>query len=243
MVPPNDTISILMPAYRLADTIGENIDRVARLSDALGEIEIIVCDDGSDDGTGAAAVAAAAMHPNAIVLSHEENRGKGAALKTAFLASKGRIVVFLDGDLDLPPGQVPSFIERFEALGVDGLVGSKRDAMAAIEYPAIRRVLSNTYTTIVHVMFRLPVRETQTGLKVFTRDALDDVMPVLQVNRYTFDIELLVRMNRLGMRLAETPVMLGAGAATTGLSAGTLVEMARDTLLVWLRSFRWPKRG
>jgi hypothetical protein len=66
-------------------------------------------------------------------------------------------------------------------------------------------------------------------------------MPALQVSRYTFDIELLVRMSRLGRRLAESPVTLGPGAAATGLSLGTLVEMVRDTVLVWVRSFRWPK--
>lgn len=234
------SISILMPAYRLVKTIGGNIERVVAVANQLGDAEVVVCDDGSDDGTAGAADEVALRYEHVTVVSNPVNRGKGGALKTAFAASTGETVVFLDGDLDLPPEQLPSFLQAFAESGTDVLVGAKRAAMARTDYPALRRILSLIYMSVVRLLFRLPVTETQTGLKVFKRSVLAPVLPGLSLERYTFDIELLGRIHRLGGRIDAAPVELGPEAAQ-GLSTGTLLEMARDTIRIWLHSFRWPR--
>jgi glycosyltransferase involved in cell wall biosynthesis len=224
-----------MPAYNVGSVITENVARVAKAMIGYDSVEIIVCDDGSTDDTGRAADEAAAEIHGARVIHHASNQGKGAALRTAFVHSTHTTVVFLDGDLDLPPEQLPAFIERFRALGVDALVGEKSAAMNETSYPAVRRILSKLYSTIVAVLFRLPIRETQTGLKVFRRESIEAILPALTINRFTFDIELLGWMVKRGATVAQSPVQLAPAAATTGLSMGTLLEMARDTLLAWWR--------
>ena len=229
-------VSVIMPAYRLASTIGSNIDRtVAALAD-VGDHEIVVVDDGSDDGTGDAARAAAAAHRDVVVVSYQPNRGKGAALQRGFATSTGETVVFLDADLDLPPEQVPAFVMKFEDLGVDALVGAKQRAMAPETYPPLRRILSRIFTGTIQLLFRLPVKETQTGLKVFRRKPLEDFLPELAVKRYSFDLELLVRMDRGGYEIAEAPVVLAEGASATGVSIRTLVEMGWDTARIWVQT-------
>ena len=235
MIPPVSGVSVLMPAFNVGEVIAENAARVAKAMIDFSDLEIIICDDGSTDGTGRAADDAAADLEVVRVVHHETNRGKGAALRTAFDASTRSTVVFLDGDLDLPPEQLPVFLATFAERGVDALVGEKSAAMSDASFPAIRRVLSKIYSGVVAVLFRLPVRETQTGLKAFRREAIEHVLPDLTINRFTFDIELLARLVRRGATIEGAPVDLAPTAAATGLSIGTLVEMARDTLLTWWR--------
>ncbi|MDX1468517.1 MAG: glycosyltransferase family 2 protein [Acidimicrobiia bacterium] len=229
-------LSILLPAYNLEAVIASSIERVAGLAGALGEIEIVVCDDGSEDGTLAEAKAAAERTGHAQVIHHEHNRGKGAALTTAFEASTMPTVAFLDADLDLPPEQLPDLLDQFRDSGADVLVGLKQAAMEPGHYPGYRRVLSKAFSGAIRVLFRLPVEETQTGLKLFTREALESVLPKLSVERYAFDLELVVALRRAGFDIIGAPVVLAEGASSRGVSARTLWEMGRDTVRVWLRA-------
>ena len=233
---PRAGLSILMPAFNLADTIGTNISRTVAATSALEDIEIIVIDDGSADDTRSKAEGAATNFNTVRVVGHTPNQGKGAALQAGFAVSSGSIVLFLDGDLDLPPEQIPAFLEVFRVSDVDGLVGKKQGAMEPGSYPLLRRLLSRTFSGVINLLFRLPVRETQTGLKVFYREPLVEVLPHLRVKRYSYDLELLVRLHRRGYTLQEAPVELAMGASASGVSVGTLWEMGRDTLRIWLRT-------
>ena len=234
-------VGILMPAYNLAGSIGANVDRVVHATRSWRHVEIVIADDGSDDATRTEAAAAAARLDGVTVVGHTPNRGKGAALQAAFAASTAETIVFLDGDLDLPHEQLPAFLDRFHEAGTDVLVGTKRAAMGSGRYPFSRRVLSKIFSLVIRLLFRLPVGETQTGLKAFRRSPLGEVLPGLRVKRYTFDLELLVALNRRGATMTEAPVELAEGASDTGVSVGTLWEMGRDTLRVWIRTLR--RRG
>jgi glycosyltransferase involved in cell wall biosynthesis len=231
-------VSILMPAHQLESSIAKNIERVAAVVSGWENSEIIVVDDGSTDDTRGFADKAAAATEMVSVVGYDINRGKGGALQEAFAHSEGSVIVFLDADLDLPPEQLPSFLDRFAELGVDALVGAKRSAMVPGRYPTLRRILSIAFAAVNRVLFRLPLRETQTGLKVFKREALESALPKLQTVRYAFDLELLVRIRKAGGTMAEAPVTL-APASSSGLSLGTLWEMGWDTLKIWVRSLRW----
>lgn len=237
--PAGEGVSILLPAYELVDQIADNIARTASAVAQVPGVEIIVCDDGSNDGTGDAARFEADRHKNVSVIGHEPNRGKGAALLEAFKVSRGETVVFLDADLDLPPEQIPGLLDRFARSGADVMVGAKQHAMAQGRYPGPRRFLSHVFGSVVALLFRLPVTETQTGLKVFNRPALVDTMPRLKIRRYSFDVELLARIHRAGFSIVETPVELSEGKSGHGLSVGTLWEMGRDTFRIWWDSRRW----
>ena len=117
--PPGDVrLTVVVPAYREAGRIG---DTVTRLRAAVGEAEVVVVDDGSEDGTAAAATAAGADQ----VLTHERNRGKGAAVRTGVLAGHGRTVAFTDADLSYPPEQLLRLVAEVEG-GWDVVVGSRR---------------------------------------------------------------------------------------------------------------------
>ena len=236
--PSHTRVSLVMPVYRLADDIGPNIARVVRALAPIPDFEVIVADDGSEDGTRAAAETEAARHPAVVVVGHAENAGKGRTVQEGVAVSTGDVIVLLDADLDLPPEQVPGVVHRFLSLGVDALVGSKRGSMRSGGYPWLRRVLSRIFSFVTRVGFRLPVSETQTGLKVFRRGPLMEVLPDVEVGRYVYDLELLVRMKRAGYEIAETPVTLEVATSGSSVAAGTLWEMGRDTVGLWFRMRR-----
>ena len=231
-------VSVVLPAYRLGESIAPNMVAVA---EALPGAQIVVVDDGSDDDTYESALQAAAGMKRALVVRHEQNRGKGAALQTGTAATEGSTVVFLDGDLDLPPAQVPGLLALFAERDADVLVGAKQEGMSDGRYPWKRRALSRLFSSVATTLFRLPVDETQTGLKIFRHSVLEKVFADVRVIGYAFDLELLVRANRAGFRIIQAPVDLRIGASSQPLSVSTLWEMGRDTLRIWLWSVR--RRG
>jgi glycosyltransferase involved in cell wall biosynthesis len=236
------SVSVVMPAFQLGNVIAANIERVASVLSSLPvAVEIIVVDDGSTDKTLSEALEATSEMPGASVLSHPSNRGKGQALFTGARAAKGDLIVFLDADLDLPPEQLPALLDGMG--DADVLVGAKRDSMAAGRYPFIRRILSRLFSLATVGLFGLTVTETQTGLKVFRREVLEIVVPRMRIDGYAYDLEMLVRAQRAGFKLTQTPVELGPGASTAALRAGMLWQMARDTarLQWWVWTGRVPR--
>ncbi len=231
-------VSILMPAYKLETTIADNIDRVVAVVGSWKNTEVIVIDDGSPDDTRGFAEKAAVRSDIVAVVGYATNRGKGGALKEGFKYATGDTIVFLDSDLDLPPEQLPTFLDAFYQANVDALVGAKRAAMVSGRYPVLRKFLSLTFSAVNRLLLRLPVHETQTGLKVFRRAVLEQVLADLETERYAFDLELLVRIRKGGGTMTEAPVTLAPGSSS-GLSLATLWEMGRDTVKIWLRSFSW----
>jgi glycosyltransferase involved in cell wall biosynthesis len=235
------SVSVVLPAFQLGPVIADNIGRVAEVLLPMSA-EIIVVDDGSTDNTRSEAERATSSIPGAQVISHPVNRGKGQALFTGSRVAKGELIVFLDADLDLPPEQLPTVLA---AMGdADVLVGAKRESMAAGRYPVLRRVLSRLFSLATVGLFRLPITETQTGLKVFRREVLEKVIPQMRIDGYAYDLEMLVRAQRAGFRLTEASVELGPGASTAALRAGMLWQMARDTarLQWWVLTGGVPKR-
>lgn len=229
------SVSVVLPAYHLPDQIAANTLAVAG---AMPGAEIVVVDDGSNDGTFEEAQRAATESSRVRITRHEHNRGKGAALQTGTVLSEGEIVVFLDGDLDLPPEQIPHLLDRMKSSEADVLVGAKQDGMQEGRYPWKRRVLSLLFSFVTRALFRLPIGETQTGLKIFRRPVLDRVFADLRVFGYAFDLELLVRAHRAGFRIIQEPVELKVGASSRPLRWSTLWEMGRDTFRIFLWSLR-----
>ena len=234
-----ETISVIMPAYREGKLIFNNIKETVKTFEDFGcDYEIIVVDDGSPDNTYDEIQKAAAAFKNIIVVQNRENYGKGRALKKGFRYTKGAYVVFLDSDMDLHPIQLETFFDIMKLDDADVVIGSKRHPNSRLEYPWHRRVVSSVYFFLVKVMFGLPLRDTQTGLKLFKREVLEKVFPKVLVKKFAYDLELLVLAHHFGYKVAEAPVVMQFARNTwRRIGIRTILDTWWDTMAVWYRMY------
>ena len=224
--------------YNGGDEIVENVGVIRRvLAEALpGEqVEVIVVSDGSIDET-AEQLLAARGEVGFRLIHYDRNLGKGYAVKAGALASRGEWVALIDADLDLDPASVPAYLEVARRDRLDFAIGSKRHPESVVDYPRSRRIASWCYQQLNHLLFRLDVRDTQVGLKVFNRDVVDEVVPLLLVKQFAFDLELLAVATALGFdRIEELPVRLHYRFTGSALGSRTVLSALWDTAAVFYR--------
>lgn len=185
----------LVPAYNEVGTIADVVRGVLPFVS-----QVLVIDDGSTDGTGDEARVA-----GAYVIAHQANRGKGHAVRTglAHLLSGGLThVVLLDGDMQHLPQETPRLLEAARATEADVVIGERRfdpARMPASRYHA-NRIGSRALSWFVGV----PVQDSQCGFRVFRAEALRRMR--LSATGYDVETEMLVKLRRLGGRIASVPV-------------------------------------
>ena len=170
--PTSIALSVVMPLYNEGTRITPNVEQTLAALRMLGPFEIILVDDGSSDNSGEEIARLAEKYSGEIISLHLPRSGKGEALRQGAQAAHGDYVVFLDADLDLPPEQILFFVAIQRVKKADAVIGSKMHPDSTVDYPMIRRIYSLGYFWLVKMLFGLPVRDTQTGLKLVRRDLL-----------------------------------------------------------------------
>lgn len=237
----NEFLSIIMPSYRLASSIAANVRRVDAVLAPLGiRYEIIVVDDGSGDGTDSVLSElanddsfAGRAHLVPVILT--VNGGKGNALKAGLKASKGSYILLLDADLDLAPEMLPNFFNIMKRENADIVIGSKRHPDSDIDYPFSRRLASSVYYGIVRLLTGLPVTDTQTGMKLFKREAIEWAFDRMLVKRFAFDVELLSIAHSAGYKVVEAPIKMEFGSKRGALTSANVKTVIIDTLAIFYR--------
>lgn len=231
-------ISVVIPAFNEADLVTRCLRETVVALEELGcRYEVILVDDGSDDETLEIARATADAMARVRVIGHEVNLGKGSALMRGALAALGDLVLFVDADLEVHPRQLEILYDALIREEADVVIGSKLHRDSRVEVPRGRRLLTIGYYLLVRTLFRLPVHDTQTGLKLFRRKVLLRVMPRLLVKRFATDLEVLVNVNRLGYKIVEAPVVVTRSRPFPRLGAGDVRDVAIDTAAIWYRTY------
>lgn len=238
-------LSVVIPAYNEAERIGETIRVTAEeLSRLACSHEIVVVDDGSQDLTHRLALDAVASldgtcRGSVRVVTYERNGGKGHALKYGVAKTRGDLVAFLDADLELHPRLLKRMLDLRARTSADIVIGSKRHPNSIINYPLERKIYSLAYYHIVRVLFGLPIRDTQTGIKLLPGAFARNILPLLHVNRFAYDLELLVVANRMGLHIVEAPIELNFGRRFRRIGFRAIRDICIDTFLVWRRTRVW----
>ncbi|MBA3468231.1 MAG: glycosyltransferase family 2 protein [Herpetosiphonaceae bacterium] len=168
--------------------------------------QIVVADNGSKDRTPEICQDLKARFPGEVNFERLEQRGRGRALRTAWLKSNADVLCYMDVDLStnlraLPP-LLAALMHSDYALGT----GSRLMHGAIVTRQWKRELISRTYNTIIRLLFWHRFRDAQCGFKAITRKAAHELIPQVKDNEWFFDTELLLKAERQGYRIFEVPV-------------------------------------
>jgi dolichol-phosphate mannosyltransferase len=200
-------VSVILCAFNEGNVIGNAINKVnSVMMRTSWNYEIIVVDDGSLDDTRERAVTYANGNGTSRmkIIGYEENLGKGNAIKTGFIHSRGDFVVVIDSDLDVDPKLIPRYVEALR--WNDIAVASKWHPQSHTAVRLKRKILSVGFNALSRLFTGIKLKDTQTGLKAFRREVLTRMVPKFVVKRYAFDLEVIGACNHAGYRIVDMPV-------------------------------------
>jgi dolichyl-phosphate beta-glucosyltransferase len=202
--------SLVIPLRNEAGRIGATLAALSASTLADGDLELLLIDDGSTDGTVDAAEAAVAAAGNlrAKVVVQDVHRGKGAAVREGLLLASGSARVFVDADLPVACADVERCFATLEAGRADVVYGSRTHAASRVlrPQPRLRVVSGRLFNRWLRVLGLTGEHDTQCGLKGVTAEAATVVVEPLTVDDFAFDVELLARARRAGLRTVAVPV-------------------------------------
>ncbi len=193
-------LSVVIPAYNEADTITEVIQRVR---DTPYNVEIIVVDDGSTDGTPER-LQALDEADDLTLLRHDTNQGKGAALRMGFARVTGDVVVIQDADLEYDPRDYGKLLEPILDGRADVVYGSRfLGGPHRVLY--FWHSLGNKFLTLIsNAVTNLNLTDMETCYKAFRADVLKDLH--IKSDRFGFEPEFTAKVAKRGLRIYEVPI-------------------------------------
>lgn len=231
-------LSVIVPAYRQERTIKKDLEAINKTLD-VGlpkeyDYEIICVVDGELDKTKENV--SKVKSSKVKIFSYKDNQGKGYAVRFGMKHANGDLISFLDAGRDISPKGMMMLIAHMDWYNADIIVGSKRHPASMVNYPLFRYLLSIGYHFGAKILFGLPLRDTQSGIKIFRREVIEKILPRLLVKRYAMDIEMLAVAKYLGFnRIYEAPIEVKFDDSVSNIKTTTAFKMAWDTLAVFYR--------
>ncbi len=237
-------LCVVLPAYNEGEAIYNNLLTASKLIGGFSsDYRLIAVNDGSKDNTLEQIKLASEADSHITYVSYEPNGGKGNAIVTGVKYANSKYIAFLDSDLELSPTMLKDFMNSLEKQNADIAIGSKLHKDSQLEYPAIRRFLSMGYYLLLKLMFRLKLKDTQTGIKLFKSDVIVPICETLQTDGFAFDIEILAKATKRGHKIVEMPIKLQFNRSRSEKSRFSLkiiINIFKETLRVKksLKQFR-----
>jgi dolichyl-phosphate beta-glucosyltransferase len=207
-------LSVVIPAYNERERIGPSLEAIRSfLSGQRHSSEVIVVDDGSNDGTREVVLEHAAGYRESgialRVVTNTPNRGKGFSVKRGVREANGEIVLFTDADLSSPFTEAPKLIGPIERGEVDVAFGSRGldRSLIGVHQPGLRELRGRVSNLVIQMITGLPFKDTQCGFKAFRREAALPAFLEQRIDGFGFDPELLFIARKHGLRLKEVPVI------------------------------------
>lgn len=206
--PKSVRVDVVIPVYNEERVLAASVDRLRSFleENLTYDWRIVVADNASTDATLEIARSLADDDERVQAL-HLEEKGRGRALKRAWLESDADVVSYMDVDLSTDLSAFPVLIDRIVAGPYDVAIGNRLMAGSSTKRQWKRELISRGYNLLIKLLFpRRSFTDAQCGFKAVSREVVDRLVPHLENNGWFLDSELLLRSEQLGYRIAEVPV-------------------------------------
>lgn len=238
-------LSIVIPAYNELRRLPPTLRKVYAWLDANGrrDVQVLVVDDGSNDGMADAVKSEFAARSGFAVLAYGGNRGKGFAVRHGFLQATGDRVLMTDADLSTPIEELEKLEQAMAERGADMTMGSRALGEVVVAQRGVRSLAGKVFNKIMRGVLFLPFHDTQCGFKLFRRDLCRPVFEAMRVERFSFDVEMIFLALRAGLRVEEVPVRWFNDAESKVRFLRDASRMFADVLRIrwWSLSGAYPR--
>ena len=210
------SVDIILPVYNGQEDLEKSVDTIIKFFKSIKfpyKWNIIISDNASTDNTPKIARALAKKYSQVHHLRLTQ-KGRGIAVRTAWMQSKADIVSFMDVDLAVDLEAFPRLINEV-AHGADICIGSRFLKESKVKRSLKREILSRSYNTILKILFQNKFSDAQCGFKAFNTNTVKNVLLEVKDNEWFFDTELLVKAERAGYKIKEIPFVWTEGPSTT----------------------------
>jgi len=241
-------LSVVIPAYNEAERIPATLFDIDKyLSQVEYSYEILVVNDGSKDNTAEVVDKLTDVIRNLHLIDNEVNKGKGGVTKQGMLEAKGEYRMYLDADNAISIDQVEKFWPYFKQ-GYDVIIGSieLKGSKAKESAAWYRRILGKISKYIIRIFVLWEIHDTQRAFKLFPADVAKDIFSKQTINRWGFDIEILVIAKKLGYKIKELPVTWinpGGGTLTWKAYLKTFLELLKIKWNLIKGKYNYNKAG
>ena len=223
-------ISLVIPMYNESSIIDEALETFSSyMAETFEDWELIFVDDGSADGCGNAVEAAHEKDSRIRLCRYVPNHGKGYAVRTGVLAAQGDLILFTDCDNAYGTEALGKLAQTLSDSDADIVVGSRNLSADGYEgYTPLRKLASKTYIKVISIAAGFKLSDSQCGIKGFRHDIAKKIFSNCEVDRFAFDLEVILIAMKLGAKIAEMPVKIINHRESTVHVLRDSVKMLRD---------------
>jgi dolichyl-phosphate beta-glucosyltransferase len=227
-------LSLVVPAYNEEKRIENPLNQVVHyLRNHFEQWELIYSDDGSTDGTAAKLVKMMQKYPEIKVVTASKNKGKGSAVRMGMKAASGNVVLFSDTDFSTPIEETQRLF-HFLKNGYDVAIASRGLSASQVEVHQAwpREMMGKLFNILLRSLLPLDFMDTQCGFKMFSRKAVDIILPKMHLDGFAFDVEMLIIAQANQLRIVEVPVIWRNVLDSRVHPVRNSLEMIRDILSI-----------
>lgn len=235
-------VDVVIPVLNEAHVLAKSVATVRKfLSENLPcRWRVVIVDNGSTDGTDRVAQELTRQYGD-VAFVHLDQRGRGRALRMAWMQSTADIVSYMDVDLSTELAALPRAVKAIAEEGYDIAIGSRLLRASRTKRSLKREFISRSYNVFVKLMLGTKFSDAQCGFKVLTREVVEHIVPQIKDQSWFFDTELLVLAGRQGYRIKDLPVKWDEDDDSRVKIISTAWEDIKGVLrlrrLLWSREF------